>query len=174
MHPLNNVSTVVEHPADIFCVHCTCKVGVAVMPAVSTRRTYPLWKKWREKKGSGAVPWEVSIHLWSTKKPEKLYVQIIKINKKKESLWSGPMWITNLKWRLKKIQDANCRVSVLVLCKSHWCCRHLQKLLPFAHHCAADVCCCQQHCGLPCSCPRNYCLFLFLVPSCGKFLCSGF
>lgn len=58
MHPLDDVSTVVEHSADVFCVHCTREVWVAVVPAVSTRRAYPLWEEGGKKKGSGAMPRE--------------------------------------------------------------------------------------------------------------------
>lgn len=36
MHPLNNVPTVIENPPDVFCIHCTCEVRIAVVPSIST------------------------------------------------------------------------------------------------------------------------------------------
>ncbi len=44
VHSLDDVSAVVEDTADVFRVHCTCKMGVTVVTAVSTFCTDPLRK----------------------------------------------------------------------------------------------------------------------------------
>lgn len=41
MHPLNDITTVIEDAPDVFCVHRTGKVGVTIVPAVSARRADP-------------------------------------------------------------------------------------------------------------------------------------
>lgn len=35
MHTLNNVPTVIKHPADILSIHCAREVRVAVMPSIT-------------------------------------------------------------------------------------------------------------------------------------------
>lgn len=112
VHPLNDVSTVVEHSADVFCVHCTCEVWIAVMPAISACRTYPLWKQGSKKKiqGSGAMPWQVS-HLSSHSLGKSVYRSLKKVNKRKGGLWSGQsewqIWNEDYKmqWILLQGQD---------------------------------------------------------------------
>lgn len=45
VHPLNDVPTVVEDPADVFRVDGTGKMGVTIVPAVSAGCADPLEKK---------------------------------------------------------------------------------------------------------------------------------
>lgn len=47
MHSLDDVSAVVEDPADVFRVHCTCEMGVTVVTAVSAFYTDPLQKEFQ-------------------------------------------------------------------------------------------------------------------------------
>ena len=42
VHPLNDVSAIIEHPSNVFCVYCACKVRVTVVLAISTGRADPL------------------------------------------------------------------------------------------------------------------------------------
>uniref|UniRef100_A0A665SWH7 Uncharacterized protein n=1 Tax=Echeneis naucrates TaxID=173247 RepID=A0A665SWH7_ECHNA len=42
VHPLNDVTTVIENAADVFCVDCTGEVGVTVMPSVPAGLSTPL------------------------------------------------------------------------------------------------------------------------------------
>lgn len=113
-----------------------------------------------------------STDLQRTKNPSKfVYRSLKKGNKKKGGLWSGAVWMTNLKWRLQNVMDTvtgsgqesfvGVTDAILSCTGCHHLCTTVQPIL-----------CCRQLCSRPCSCPRNYFLFVFLVPSCGKFLNS--
>ena len=45
VHPLDYIPTIVEDPPDVFCVYCTCEVGVAIVSPVATCRADTLEEK---------------------------------------------------------------------------------------------------------------------------------
>lgn len=57
MHPLDDVTAVIEHPANVLGVHGTGEVWIAVMLAVPCRSADPLQKKKKKKAVWVAGPW---------------------------------------------------------------------------------------------------------------------
>lgn len=118
------------------------------------------------------MPWEVS-HL-SSHSPGKSVYRSQKKSEQKEGravVWS--VWMINLKWRLQNATDTFTgsgresfvgAMDAILSCTD--CCHLCITVQPNL--------CCWQLCSLPCSCPRNFFFFFFLVPSCGKFLNSCF
>lgn len=45
MHPLNDVSTVIENSLNVLCVNSTREMGIAVVFSITTGRTYSLEKR---------------------------------------------------------------------------------------------------------------------------------